>query len=88
MQFCQKLEQNDIVGCGIIFSQESIFYTLNGRLINTAFTNIDLDATDYHAAVSFGNGECSISANFGATDFKFGVEDMLSNSYQETYNSI
>jgi len=72
----------------MLFSQKTIFYTINGRFINTAFNNIDYDAATYHAAISFGNGESSVLANFGAKSFKFGVEDMLSNHYKDIYQEI
>lgn len=88
MNFSQKFEVNDTIGCGILFSQKSIFYTINGRFINTAFSNIDLYSTAYRAAISFGNGEWSISANFGSKSFKFGLEDLLSNQYKEIYQEI
>ena len=65
-----------------------MFFTINGRFINTAFHNIDFDTVAYHAAVSFGNTQCSITANFGSKGYKFGIEDMLSNTYKEMYEEI
>jgi hypothetical protein len=72
----------------MLFNQNVIFYTLNGIFINTAFNNVDYNFAKYHAAISFGNGECTISANFGAKGFKYGIEDMLSNNYKDIYNEI
>ena len=72
----------------MLFSNKTIFYTLNGRFINTAFTNIDLETVKYHAAISFGNAQFTIFANFGNKGFKFGIEDMLSNHYKDLYEEI
>lgn len=72
----------------MLFSNKTIFYTLNGRFINTAFTNVDFEAVKYHAAISFGNAQFTVVANFGNKSFKFGIEDMLSNHYKDLYEEI
>lgn len=57
-------------------------------MINTAFHNIDLENVKYHAAISFSNSQYSVVANFGKKNFKFGIEDMMSNRYKEIYDEI
>lgn len=47
-----------------------------------------MDATKYHAAISFSNSQFTVVANFGRKNFKFGIEDMLSNHYKEIFDEI
>jgi hypothetical protein len=42
----------------------------------------------YHAAISFSNSQCQVKANFGKKNFKFGIEDMLSNHYKEVFDEV
>eukprot|EP00344_Euplotes_crassus_P005941 CAMPEP_0197002990 /NCGR_PEP_ID=MMETSP1380-20130617/7368_1 /TAXON_ID=5936 /ORGANISM="Euplotes crassus, Strain CT5" /LENGTH=567 /DNA_ID=CAMNT_0042421351 /DNA_START=82 /DNA_END=1785 /DNA_ORIENTATION=+ len=89
IDFCPKIQEKDTIGCGIIFSEETIFFTVNGRLIKKDAFRLPHDPSiERRAAVSFTNAHCSIKANFGKKNFKFGIEDMLSGHYKEVYEQI
>ena len=36
-EYGSKFEKGDVIGCGIIMSRKSIFFTYNGRYLGTAF---------------------------------------------------
>ena len=62
---------NDVIGCGFDFTRRSIFYTLNGELLGTAFTDVEEDVLlpiiGFH-----GNAvNQSVSINFGVEPFMY-----------------
>lgn len=65
-----------------------MFYTLNGKYVGVAFNELDLESYRLKAAISFANSHFHVSVNFGTKNFKFGIEDMLSNHYKEIYEEI
>mmetsp|Transcript_29595 Transcript_29595/g.28796 ORF Transcript_29595/g.28796 Transcript_29595/m.28796 type:complete len:189 (-) Transcript_29595:865-1431(-) len=41
-EYGPKFEKGDVVGCGLIISRKQIFFTINGRYLGTAFSNVEL----------------------------------------------
>jgi hypothetical protein len=39
---CLGFTKDSVVGCGLILSSRTIFFTLNGRHLGSAFNNVDL----------------------------------------------
>jgi hypothetical protein len=72
----------------VIFSEKTIFYTLNGRYVGVAFNELSMESLELKAAISFANSHFQVSVNFGTKNYKFGIEDMLSNHYKEIYDEI
>ncbi|KAG6333286.1 hypothetical protein ID866_5804 [Astraeus odoratus] len=64
----------DIIGCGIDFSQNKVFYTKNGALLGTVFDNVGKDG-DIFPAVGLCHTLESVKANFGQEPFKYDIED-------------
>lgn len=60
--FCSKLSSGDIVGCGILFDTQEIFFTKNGVYLGIAFKCID--TIDYFPAVALLAPQESITFNF------------------------
>jgi len=70
--FSTKFKSKDIVGCGYYFSKKAIFYTINGRFINWAFTKVEF--SNYFPTVSLHSLNEKISFNFGRQKFVFDIE--------------
>ncbi|KAH7883956.1 hypothetical protein F5I97DRAFT_1897017 [Phlebopus sp. FC_14] len=77
----------DIIGCGIDFSQNRIFYTKNGSFLGTAFDNVGKDCDVYPAVGLCYTGE-STRANFGQEHFKFDIEDHVLQQRNQTWAKI
>ena len=63
----------DIIGCGISFRNNNLFFTKNGLSLGTAFQ--DVEGTLY-PCVGLKAGE-SIKCNFGSEDFRFDIEKYI-----------
>lgn len=77
----------DIVGCGIDFCQNKVFYTKNGSLLGTVFDNVGKDGDIYPAVGLCHTGE-SIRANFGQEPFKYDIEDHVLQQCNQTWAKI
>lgn len=77
----------DIIGCGIDFCQNRVFYTKNGTLIGTVFDNVGKDGDIYPAVGLCHTGE-SIRANFGQEPFKYDIEDHVLQQRNQTWVNI
>lgn len=73
--FGPKFGFHDVIGCGLNHQDRSIFFTLNGRLLGTAFASVAADVELYPTVGIDAN--CSIQFNFGMKPFKFDLLDML-----------
>lgn len=56
---------NDIIGCGLNHRDRSIFFTINGALLGTAFRNVPIEKALYPTVGI--DAHCSVHFNFGAT---------------------
>ncbi|KAH7930594.1 SPRY-domain-containing protein [Leucogyrophana mollusca] len=77
----------DVIGCGIDFSQNRIFYTKNGALLGMVFENVGKDCELYPAVGLCHSGE-SIRANFGHEPFKYDIEDHVQQQRDQTWANI
>ncbi|KAI6161984.1 hypothetical protein EDD17DRAFT_611081 [Pisolithus thermaeus] len=77
----------DIIGCGIDFCQNRVFYTKNGTLLGTVFDNVGKDGDIYPAVGLCHTGE-SIRANFGQEPFKYDIEDHVLQQRNQTWANI
>lgn len=71
--FQPKFRGKDIIGCGYYFSKGSIFFTVNGRFVNWAFTKVAFD--NYFPTVSLHSLNDKITINFGREKFCFDIEE-------------
>ncbi|KAH0838642.1 hypothetical protein J3R83DRAFT_6967 [Lanmaoa asiatica] len=77
----------DIIGCGIDFTQNRIFYTKNGSLLGTVFENVGKDC-DIFPAVGLCYTNESIHANFGQETFKYDIDDHVLQQRNHTWAEI
>ncbi len=70
--FGTKFKTKDIIGCGYYISKNSIFFTINGKFINWAFTKVDFNY--YYPTVSLHSLNEKITINFGKNNFLFDIE--------------
>lgn len=65
----------DIVGCGLNHAESSIFFTLNGKVLGTAFTEVPSDK-DLYPTVGI-DSNVSVNFNFGMKPFCFDLVDYI-----------
>lgn len=61
-----KFEKRDVVGCGLIMSRKQIFFTYNGRLLGTAFSNVEIQADQIYPSVCLQALNEEVLTNFGS----------------------
>ncbi len=71
----------DTVGCGVDYEDASMFFTLNGVGLHTAFTEIDV-CSELYPTVGIDANVC-VDFNFGERPFHFDLRE-----YIETNNNI
>ncbi|KAF9229720.1 SPRY-domain-containing protein [Gyrodon lividus] len=77
----------DIIGCGIDFTQNKVFYTKNGTLLGTVFDDVGKDY-DIFPAVGLCYTNESIHANLGQEPFKYDIEDHVLQQRNQTWAKI
>ena len=67
--------EGDIVGCGINFMEKSVFYTLNGALLGTAFE--DIQDQKLSPVIGFHGTGIVVKINMGQEKFTFNDSDIV-----------
>ncbi|KAL0084816.1 hypothetical protein F4703DRAFT_1929086 [Phycomyces blakesleeanus] len=62
----------DVIGCGVNFADQSVFYTKNGAMIGTAFHSLRLTLDIYPCVGLRTKGEI-VTVNFGENAFAFDI---------------
>ncbi|CAG9334621.1 unnamed protein product [Blepharisma stoltei] len=71
--FCQKFASGDVIGCGIIFDTQEIFFTKNGVFLGSAFKGIE--PIEYYPAVALLTPQESVTFNFSGP-FTYDVDSL------------
>ena len=74
-EFGPRYGCNDVIGCGLNHRDASIFFTLNGKMLGTAFTGVSTDKELYPTVGIDSN--CSVHFNFGMKPFQFSLVEYL-----------
>ncbi|CAM0142122.1 unnamed protein product [Umbelopsis sp. WA50703] len=77
----------DVIGCGINFGANTLFYTKNGVYLGTAFNNIKIDTPLYPCVGLRTPGE-HIRANFGTMTFQFDIVQFMNEESSRLQASI
>lgn len=73
-EYAERFGRGDVVGLGYLVHSGTVFFTVNGHLIGTAFTAI----RQLYPCISISNGSATICVNFGEAE-----EDVLLAQAQE-----
>ena len=68
-EYAEKWNVGDVVGCGLRLSQRELFFTLNGRDLGVAFTDVPI--ADYYACVGLHSKGEAMTINFGQQPFLY-----------------
>ncbi|PVG00698.1 SPRY-domain-containing protein [Serendipita vermifera] len=71
-EYGPRYSTDDIIGCGINFFERNAFYTKNGILIGSVFS--DIPEQDLYPAIGLRTANESIRTNFGDTSFCFDID--------------
>mmetsp|Transcript_30548 Transcript_30548/g.51156 ORF Transcript_30548/g.51156 Transcript_30548/m.51156 type:complete len:364 (+) Transcript_30548:94-1185(+) len=75
-KFGPRFGYHDIIGCGFDHKKRTIFYTLNGKMLGTAFEDI-LEHRPLYPTVGI-DAKCSVRTNFGLNKpFAFDITSFL-----------
>lgn len=81
----------DIIGCGIDFSSNTIFYTKNGIAIGTAFKEVgessSFDPTEYYPCMGF-KPSVRLKTNFGEEEFIYDINQYVQDKKLALIDSI
>lgn len=69
LEWGARYDKGDIVGCGILWETQEIFFTLNGNFLGIAYHGLELD--HYYACIGIRGVSGQFQANFGASPFAF-----------------
>jgi len=64
--------KGDVVGCGLDYRRREIFFTLNGRLLGVAFTDVNTSQPLYPTVGI--DSACQATFNFGTAPFAFPLQ--------------
>ncbi|KAI0638786.1 SPRY-domain-containing protein [Trametes polyzona] len=67
-------DTGDVIGCGVDFSQNRVFYTKNGTFLGMVFENVGKTTEIYPSIGMRQTNEC-IRANFGNAPFRFDIAE-------------
>ena len=68
-EYADKWRVGDVVGCGLRLTQRELFFTLNGRDLGVAFTDVPI--ADYYACIGTHSKGEAMTINFGQQPFLY-----------------
>ncbi|KIW08834.1 uncharacterized protein PV09_00763 [Verruconis gallopava] len=71
----------DVIGCGINFNKNHIFFTKNGNHLGIAVTNIRHDRM--YPAVGLKRADDNVRVNFGQSQFVFDIDSLVETEREE-----
>ncbi|KAI8983194.1 hypothetical protein BD414DRAFT_490219 [Trametes punicea] len=80
-------DTGDVIGCGIDFSQNRVFYTKNGTFLGMVFENVG-KTTEVYPCIGMRQTNESIRANFGSAPFRFAIEEHVRARRDAVWNDI
>ncbi|KAI8060754.1 hypothetical protein BC940DRAFT_350428 [Gongronella butleri] len=85
--FGPSFTTNDVIGCGIDFTNQTGFYTKNGTMIGVAFENISTSETFYPVVGLRTPGE-AVLANFGDEPFLFDIDQFVKQKQADMMDQV
>ncbi|KAF4332329.1 RANBPM-like protein [Fusarium beomiforme] len=77
---------NDVIGCGVNFKENNVFFTKNGVKLGTAFN--DINRGKLYPAISLKKPGESIRVNFGQTPFVYNIDDLMREERERVQRDI
>ncbi|KAG8907592.1 hypothetical protein FRB99_003516 [Tulasnella sp. 403] len=85
--FGPKFSTEDVVGCGIDFSIQRIFFTKNGTFLDHVFQPLPY-GVELYPFVGLRSSRESVQANFGQIPFRFDIETHVRKTRNQAWKEI
>ena len=89
-KYAETYKKGDIIGCGVDFINQSIFYTKNGKFLDFAFKeiNFELNKGFFYPSICMHSLNTEVKLNFGNENFKFDINNYYENILINKYNIL
>ena len=89
-KYAETFKKGDIIGCGVDFINQSIFYTKNGKFLDFAFKeiNFELNKGYFYPSICMHSLNTEVKLNFGNENFKFDINNYYENILINKYNIL
>ncbi|KAI0668728.1 hypothetical protein C8Q78DRAFT_1045722 [Trametes maxima] len=77
----------DVIGCGVDFTLNRVFYTKNGTFLGYVFENVG-KTTEIYPCIGMRQTNESVRANFGSAPFRFAIEEHVRAQRDNVWNGI
>lgn len=72
INFGERWSSGDVIGCGVNFVSDIVFYTKNGQFLGAPFRGVKAD--EYWATIGIANDGAKFKVNFGSSPFRFNFQ--------------
>jgi len=76
----------DVIGCGLHFGTQDVFFTHNGKFLGVAFARVSFQP--YFPTISLHTSGERVSVNFGTGPFRFNLEAFVDEEKRKTIQAV
>ncbi|KAL7333707.1 hypothetical protein PS15p_202572 [Mucor circinelloides] len=81
-------EHGDVIGCGVNYFNDTVFFTKNGVSLGCAFDSLDLSSQMLYPCIGLSTQGEKITANFGQAEFAFDIVQYIQDQQSTAIHQI